>query len=69
MFVPFRAGKRDVELIGLAQYLAKDFMKVTFRYWTDVLSGRTTLQKTREEEKGYGGGRCRQLRTARSCWD
>jgi len=59
-------GKRDVELVGLAQYLTqlavqvKDFTKVTFRYWTDVLSGKRKLLETREGEQGDdwdGGGK------------
>lgn len=43
------SGKRDVELVGLAQYLerlavqVKDFSKVQFRYWMEVLSGEKKL--------------------------
>jgi ubiquitin-like domain-containing CTD phosphatase 1 len=45
-----KAGKRDVELLGLATYLVKlaaevnDFTKVKFKYWTDVVAGKMALQ-------------------------
>lgn len=55
-----------MELVGLTQYLeqlavqVKDFTKVKFRYWTDVLSGKKKLLEAQDGEQGDdwdGGGK------------
>ena len=44
-----KAGKRDVELLGLSNYLerlaveVKDFTTIKMKYWQDVISGKKAL--------------------------
>jgi len=57
-----KAGKRDVELLGLGKYLeslgsmrpSMAFDRVDFRRWQDVISGKVTLIEEGEDKKQDG---------------
>ncbi len=55
-----KAGKRDIELVGLSNYLEKlaleikDFTTVEMKYWQDVVAGKKTLSATRRDDNDKG---------------